>query len=1162
MKCFYTISQKSLLQKLVLTMKLTIMLIIIFTVSVSAAGFSQNKINLEVKKSAISNVIRQIEGQTSYRFLYNENLEGIRNKVSVTLSDATIDAAMEELLRGTNLSYQALENQLIVIKDKKEALADIVITGKVVDVKGEELIGVSVKIKGTAKGVSTDATGSFKLTAAENAVLVFTYVGFETIEVPVQGRKTLKVTLKVSNSQLDEVVVIGYGTVKKKDLTGAVASVNAETIAAAPVSSALEAISGRVSGVQITTTEGSPDAEMVVRVRGGGSITGDNSPLYIVDGFPLNSISDIAPADIESIDILKDASSTAIYGSRGANGVVVITTKSSKNGKTNISYNVFTGVRNQAKKLDVLSPFDYVNWQYERSLLDNNNTDDYTKYFGNYQDIDLYRNVVPNDWQDIIFGRTGTTFNQNLNINGGGEKTKYALSHSYVKDKAIMQLSGFERQNLNFKLNHKLYDKLTLDFGVRYANTKTNGGGANEQNEKSSADSRLKNAMIYPPFPVSGLTTSTETNDDFNLYNPLISISDNDQYVDRKTYNLNGAVNYQVIPALRLRSEVGYDGYRNDQDRFYGTTTYYVRNTPAGPYQNRPAVIFTNTTRNSFRNTNTLNFDFKKYLNKNHSLNLLLGEEHIRTEEVVLVNTVHGYPTTFDFDKARKLTTLEGEKFINNFYSPKETLFSFFGRLNYDYKGKYLFAATFRADGSSKFSDGNRWGYFPSFSGAWRISDEEFMEDTKSWLSDLKLRASYGEAGNNRIPSGVIVQPFISQNTSWVNGFSSYWSPLKTMANPDLKWETTVTQNLGLDFSLFKTKINGTIEAYLNKTNDLLIEYPVAGTGYDIQYRNLGQTQNKGLEFSLNWSAVRKKNFDLTINANMAFNRNRVNTLGDVVKYVAGYSGWASSEIGADYIAKPGGSVGRIQGYQVDGRYEVSDFEPYDGSWKLKPGVVDASPIVGNLRPGSMKLKDITPGNDNSKITADDISIIGNTNPLHTGGFSLTSRIFNFDVGAYFNYSYGNDIYNANKIEYTSTSKYSSRNMISVMESGSRWTNLRDDGTISNDAAELEAMNANTTMWSPFMKSYVLTDWAIEDGSFLRLSTLTVGYTLPFSLSSKLRMKSLRVYASGYNLWLLTNYSGFDPEVSTRRKTPLTPGVDYSAYPKSRSFVFGLNVNF
>jgi len=1034
------------------------------------------------------------------------------------------------------------------------------ITGKVTDSGSEPLIGVGVNVKGTTQGVTTDVNGSFKIGVPTegNTVLVFKYLGFKTQEVTVGTRTSINVKLEDEITALNEVVVIGYGTAKKKDLTGAVATVSADVIAAAPVSSALEAITGRVAGLQVSTTEGSPDATLTVRVRGGGSITGDNSPLYIVDGFPVSSIADIAPADIESITVLKDASSTAIYGSRGANGVILVSTKTSKTGKTAVSYSVFTGVRNLAKKLDVLTPLDYATWQYERSLLATNKTDEYTKYFGNYQDIDLYSNVPANDWQDLVFGRTGTTYNQNLNISGGSEKTKFSISHSFVKDKAIMILSDFERQNLNFKLNHKLYDKLALDFGVRYADTKTKGGGANEQNEKSSADSRLKYAMIYPPFPVSGLTNSTETDESFNLYNPIVAITDNDQYIHRKTYNLSGALNYDIIKNLRLRSEVGYDGYRNDQDRFYGMTTYYVKNAPS----NGPALILANTNRNSFRNTNTLNYDFKEFLNKDHNLTALIGQEYINTEQGTLGNVIHSFPKTFTFQNTRKLSTQGQAISIDNNFSPDDKLMSFFGRVNYDYLGKYLLSATFRADGSSKFSEANHWGYFPSVAAAWRVSQESFMENTSSWLSDLKLRASYGTAGNNNIPPGQMVQSYANSTTTWINAYNNYWAPSKTMANPDLKWETTVTKNVGLDFTLLDSKINGTVDAYINRTKDLLIQYPVAGTGYDYQYRNLGETENKGLELSLNWNAVKKTNFDLSVNANIAFNKNKVISLGGLDNGVVGNSGWASTEIQNDYLVEVGSSIGRIYGYKNDGRYEVEDFESVSstGVWTLKPGVADATSIIGTLRPGSMKLKDLT-GDDNI-VNASDRTVIGNANPLHTGGFSINSRIFNFDLGAYFNWSYGNDIYNANKIEYTSTSKYNSRNMLSIMESGERWTNLRADGTISNDPAELEAMNANTTLWSPYMKSFVLTDWGVEDGSFLRLGTATIGYTLPLNVASKLKMKSLRIYASGYNLLLWTNYSGFDPEVSTRRRTTLTPGVDYSAYPKSRSYVFGLNVNF
>jgi TonB-linked SusC/RagA family outer membrane protein len=1040
-----------------------------------------------------------------------------------------------------------------------------VITGKVTDAN-ETLIGVSVSILGTNSGTLTDVSGAYSIKAKTGQTLVFSYLGYKPKQVKITDQKTINVSLESDAVMLNEVVAIGYGTVRKKDLTGAVASVSADVIAAQPVSSAIQAIQGRVSGVNISSTEGSPDAELTVRVRGGGSITGDNSPLYIVDGFPVASITDIAPQDIESIDILKDASSTAIYGSRGANGVILVTTKSGKNGKTAISVNTFGGIREIAKTLDLISPLDYVNWQYERSLLANK-PEQYTQYFGNYQDIDLYANIPTNDWQNIVFGRTGTTINQNVSITGGSEKTKYSLSHSFVKDKAIMLSSGYQRQNLNFKINHKLYDKLTLDFGFRYADAETEGGGANEQNEKSSADSRLKYAVIYPSFPVGNLTQEDDTDPDFNLYNPVRSVYDNDQFIKRKTYNLSGALTYQILKNLKFRSDIGYDSYKNDQDRFYGVTTYASSIATPAEAAGYPLINFTNTTRDIIRNTNTLNYDFKGLINKDHNLTALLGHEYIVTRQSVATVGALGFPKSFTLDDARYLSGQAKFTTANDVYSPNDILLSFFGRANYDYKGKYLLSATFRADGSSKFLGNNRWGYFPSISGAWRISGESFMDNTKDWLDDLKLRASYGTAGNNNIPSGQTAQLLVPSNgTVYTNGYNSYLANSKTQANPNLKWETTITKNVGLDFSLLNSKITGTAEAYLNKTKDLLILFPVAGSGYDNQYRNLGETQNKGLEFSLNWNAIRKTDFDLNFNANISFNRNRVNSLGGLANYSAA-SGWASTEINADYLVYEGAAIGQIYGYVSDGRYEVSDFTGFDGTkWTLKPGVADASGIVGTLRPGTMKLKNLVddpdvPADDN-KITASDRRVIGNASPLNTGGFSVSSRVYNFDFGVYFNWSFGNDIYNANKIEYTSTSKYNSRNMIDVMGTGNRWTNLKADGTISNDAVELEAMNANTTLWSPYMKSYTLTDWAVEDGSFLRLGSATVGYTLPKSISNKIKMKTIRVYASGYNLFVLTNYSGYDPEVSTRRKSPLTPGVDYSAYPKSRTYVLGLNVNF
>lgn len=1041
------------------------------------------------------------------------------------------------------------------------------ITGVVKDAQGETIIAASVVVKGTTIGTVTDIDGVFRLEAPASAkTLVVSYVGMQTQEVAITGT-SLNVVLKDDAKMLDEVVAIGYGTVRRKDITGSVASVNADAIAAIPVNSASEAISGKLAGVQVTTTEGSPDAEVKIRVRGGGSITGENKPLYVVDGFPVSSISDIAPGDIETIDVLKDASSTAIYGSRGANGVIIVTTKSGKAGKISVNYNAFTSWKKMAKTLPVLSGSDYAKWQYELALL-NDDVESYEKFFGNYEDIDLYDNVPTNDWQNLVFGRTGFTFNHNLSINGGTDKSKFAFSYSNVNDRAIMEMSSFRRDNLNFKMNTKASDKFTLDFSARYSNTAIYGGGANEQREVSSADSRLKHAMIYTPFPLSDLNAESGSSGDTevgNLYNPLENISDNDRQQKRRTFNLAGSVTWELAKNLKLKAEVGYDDYINKDDRYYGMTTYYIKNVPSSTNQNHPAVILTNTDRNVIRSTNTLNYDFKKMLNPDHGLNLLLGHEYIYTQQNILGTTVHGFPTSFTSDEAFRLTTQGYAYSIDNYFSPDDKLLSFFSRANYDYKSKYLLSATFRADGSSKFSKGNKWGYFPSAAAAWRVSGEDFMVDSKHWLDDLKLRLSYGTAGNNDIPAGQMTQSFESKSTSWINGYSSYWAASKTMANPDLKWETTITRNVGIDFTMFNSRLNGTLEGYWNSTKDLLIDFPITGTGYDSQYRNMGETRNRGVEASLNWIAIDKKNFGFSVSGNIGFNNNKIISLGLIneITSTATYSNWASTEIGQDFRVVTGGSVGEMFGYVSDGRYEVDDFTGYNATtqkWELKEGVVDASGVIGTLRPGSMKLKNLTEG-DNA-ITVDDRTVIGNANPIHTGGITLNGRVYSFDLSAAFNWSVGNDIYNANKVEYTSTSKYQYRNMTTEMESGNRWTNLNADGTLSNDPAELTALNANTTMWSPYMARYVFSDWAVEDGSFLRLNTLTLGYTLPKSLLNSMKISNLRVYATGYNVFVLTNYSGFDPEVSTRRRTALTPGVDYSAYPKSRQIVLGLNLSF
>ena len=1062
----------------------------------------------------------------------------------------------------------ALLTLLVALISLSVSAQNVTVKGTVKDKTGETVIGASVVEKGnTSNGTITDIDGNYTISVPANATIVFSYVGMTTQEASVKGKTQIDIVMEDDAQALEEVVVIGYGAVKRKDLTGSVATVSSDVLAAVPVASATEALTGKMAGVQITTTEGSPDAEMKIRVRGGGSITGDNTPLFIVDGFPVESISDIPASDIEDITVLKDASSTAIYGSRGANGVILVTTKSGKEGKINVSYNAYYSWKKIAKTLDVLDPYDYAKWQYEQALLRGNSyVEDYESYFGSYEDLDMYKNIPYNDWQDLTFGRTGNTFNHNLSITGGSEKIKYAFSYSHMNDKAIMEGSDYKRDNFSLKLNTKPVKNVTLDFSIRYSETNIGGGGANDVSSTYDSDKRLKYSVIYTPIPLENMDSSAGSSDDDlgNLYHPLTAISDNDRDQERKTLNMSGSFGWEIFKNFKFKTELGYDDYRNDDLRFYGLTTYYVKNVPSAENQNLPAIQIANTNRHKFRNTNTISYDFSDlFKGDSHHLNAMIGHEWIITKSSKLTNIVHGFPETFTAADAWKLTSMGTPFSIDNFYDPDDKLLSYFGRINYDYQSKYLLSATFRADGSSKFAAGNQWGYFPSAAVAWRVSSENFMEGTKEWLDDLKLRFSYGTAGNNNIPSGQMVQTYSNSATSWINGFSNYWAPSKTMANPDLKWETTITRNLGLDFTVLGGKLNGTIEAYLNTTTDLLIQFPVGGTGYDTQYRNMGKTENKGIEASINWTIVNKKDWGVSFNANIGFNKNTIKDLGMMNDFGA-ETYWASSEIGNDFWIAKGGSVGQMYGYRSDGRYEASDFVGYDAatdSWILKEGVVDASAVVGKIRPGSMKLKNID-GSEDNKVTTDDREIIGDANPLHTGGFGISAYAYGFDLSANFNWSFGNDVYNANKIEFTQTGKYQYRNMTSEMADGKRWTNLRADGTLSTDLEELAAMNANTTMWSPLTDRMIFSDWAVEDGSFLRLNTLTLGYTLPKSLLSKVKIQNLRFYVTGYNLFYLTSYTGYDPEVSTIRKTNLTPGVDYSAYPKSRQFVVGVNLNF
>lgn len=1032
---------------------------------------------------------------------------------------------------------------------------------------GGPLPGVTILVKGTTKGTTTDFDGKFTLSDIDaNATLSLSFVGFKTLEVSVAGKSEINVDLQPDLAALDEVVVIGYGTTRKSDLTGAVVSIGGDDLVAQPIPSVSEALTGRLAGVQIISPEGSPDSDVQIKIRGGGSITQNSSPLIIVDGFPVNSLSDISSSDIESLTVLKDASSTAIYGSRGANGVVIVTTKKGKSGKISANFNMFYGVKKIANTIDVQQPEDFVKWQYEYALL-RDNLESYERYFGLWQDYDQYSGMKGNDWQRQIYGKMGEVESRDLSVRGGSDKINFNFNYAHYDEKAIMIGSDFKRNNLSLSLKSKVNEKVDLSFTLRYSDTETNGGGANEQNEVSSADARLRHSVGYSPIPLPGLTTD-DTDEALSSYlvNPFVAVDDNQRRKLSKNFNMVGSFSWKILDDLTFKSDFGLDN-RNDADyRFYGRSTYFANNRPSAENQGLPSLLFSDEKRERFRNANTLNYNFDKVLqSENHNLKLLVGEEMIVSKRNEVTSEIHGYPKLFNFDTTINLTSQGTPVLVDNFYSPDDKLLSFFGRLNYDFKNRYLLTATYRADGSSKFLGNNKWGYFPSAAFAWKISEEEFLENA-DWINTLKLRVSYGEVGNNNIPAGQTIQNYQSTSTTQINTFTTYWRPASTLANPNLKWETTVTQNIGLDFDFFQGRLSGTVEAYKNITQDLLIRFPIPGSGYVDQYRNLGEVQNTGLEASLNIAAIQKDDYGLNISMNASWNKNRINSLGGLDDFGQN-TNWASSQIGDDFLVSVGEPLGVMYGFQNDGRYEVSDFN-YDattGAYTLKSGVVE-NQWLGNVRPGLMKLKDISgpDGVPDGIVDVNDQTIIGDSNPDVNGGLVLNAHAYGFDLSAAFNFSIGNDVYNANKIEFTTSNENGQyRNLSTQMADGQRWTNLDPvSGQLVTDPDALTALNANTTMWSPYMSRFVFSDWAVEDGSFLRLNTLTLGYTVPKQFTSQIGLTNLRFYGTANNLFIVTNYSGLDPEVSTRRRTPLTPGVDYSPYPRSRTFVFGLNLNF
>ena len=1050
----------------------------------------------------------------------------------------------------------------------------------VTDATGETVIGATVMEKGTSNGAITDFDGNATVKlSGKNNHLVISYVGMKTKTIDVKGKKEIKVVMEDDNTTLNDVVVIGYGTVKKKDLTGSVSSISEKQIANIPVSNVSEAMTGKMAGVNITTTEGSPDADVKIRVRGGGSLSQDNSPLYIVDGFPVSSISDIAPSEIQSIDVLKDASSTAIYGARGANGVIIITTKEGKEGKTQVSFNGLLGWKKVTKTVKTLSPYEFAQYQYELGSTD----------YGNYNDLDIWKSVEGSDYQDEIFGRTGLQKQYNASVNGGSKDIKFNIGFSHTDEESIMLGSGYAKNNINAKLNAKLNKWLSFDFNARLGFTKLDGlsGGA-DTNESNAANSIVANTVAYAP--VETLTSSDdedEANSTSTRRTPLQRITSTYKYQERFQQNYNAGLNWKPFKNITVRTEFGYGWRYNNTEQVWGSDA--TTNSKYG-YNGQPQAQFVRVDQRDWRNANTITYANDKLFGGRDRINVLIGQEWSSTEKTTRTSTSVGYPTSMTIGEVLANTSAGTALPNESDIAADENMLSYFGRINYTMADKYLATFTLRADGSSKFGKGNRWGYFPSLALAWRLSEEDFMKSTSSWLSNLKLRLSVGTAGNNRINSGLLSTTYsMASNTSKAPFFNEERQSMLEhgtyLYNPDLKWETTITRNIGIDFGFLRGRINGTLDFYWNTTKDLLMQTVVpSSTGYSYQFQNFGKTSNKGVELTVNTVIIDRKKWGLNFNFNIAYNKNKIDELNMENPWQS--SSWSGSTISKyeDFKIEEGGRLGELWGFKTNGFFTVYDpVSNPDGqlvlegtTWKLREGIVDNSPSItgGSYYPGGLRVE-VDENGDPLKQR------LGNTVPTTTGGFGFDGRVGNFDFNVFFNYSLGNKIVNgtklANAFYHGSAKNY---NLVNDFALGSRYTwidpetglNLGRPSTSTIAAyggadamiARLNEINSGASIYNPAgVSTMQLIDYAVEDASFLRVQNITVGYTLPKKWMKSIFLDSVRIYFTGYNLFCFTGYDGYDPEVDTSsKKNPMCPGIDYAAYPKSRTFVGGINVTF
>lgn len=1046
---------------------------------------------------------------------------------------------MQYIIKCAKGFHKGLMLTLAALTLALTASAQSKITGRVVDENGQPAIGANIIVSGTTQGASADIEGRFTLTVKANATLVVSYLGYQTQEIKVGTRTDFQIRLQPEANIMDEVVVVGYGSTKRSDLTGSISSVSAKNIEGYQSGSVLGALSGQVAGVQITTADGTPGAGFDIKIRGIGTVNGDAAPLYIVDGFQVDNIDYLSGNDIEQVDMLKDASAAAIYGARAANGVVLVTTKSGKIGRPTVTYNGSASYRQISKTLDLLNNYEFAKFQQESGFNTywREGTDSNGKPY-RYQTAEDYLKVPGIDWQNEVFRPTWSQ-DHNVALSGGTENTRYSVSFSDYLENGIFNNSGFNKVTGKMTLNQKITKWLTADAKLTYANTEKRGIG-------TSGDQGRFNMLgtVLRARPTGGLRMSdyemlhtavdplVEENTSGNLaqVNPIIQTESVTNKKRTEQWIANLGLTFRLGKKWTLKTTGTYNVVNYRQDIFYHEQSRQAisNNAPYGSTQMGRDMRWSNS--------NLLTYRMGR--KAGHSLEVLIGQENSGRTTEYLKGTAMDFP----FDNLGNNNLGLGAKptEVTSNYA-ESMLVSFFTRVNYNYRDRYFFDATLRADGSTVFSDGNKWGVFPAFSAAWRISEEKFMKNQRT-ISNLKLRLGWGQVGNDRITNYLSLMLY-SKVPIGIGTDQMIALQPKQLANDELRWEASQSTNLGIDFGLFDNRLSMTADFFIKDTKDLLMNASIPGvTGFTSQWQNIGKIRNKGIELS-----ITSTNFDTrggfrwTTNFNISFIRNELRALASGEQSRLFTSGWSADYVN-DYIAQVGSSLGDMYGYVFDGIYQSDDFVWNEGSGKLtlREGVVDMSDNFGStFGPGCVKYKDI---DGDGKITTADRTKIGNGTPLFFGGITNTFNYKGFDLSFMFQFNYGNDVYNATRL-YGNTTMEKNYNMMA--EVAGRWT-------------ETNASNS-VPKYNGYIKNEVYSRF-IEDGSFLRLKNLTFGYTLPQKLTRKIYVSKLRLYFSAQNLFVVTGYSGYDPEVSVASSSPTTPALDWGAYPKSRVFTFGIDL--